>query len=139
LESGADYILQLLGVTGSIAGQSLFGIIRDFSVAISEATGIPTFLIHILFVEVLIQIIFELIQMIKKPGHMDCIYEKIYKFLDYIPNWILTDIFPSGFLHLILRVIFAPARILFYLITAIIGTIYCDLISPNSDDCKKNC
>jgi len=136
-ETGATYILQFLGFTGSVAGQSIFGLGKDFVSAISESTGISPFVLYILLAELIFQIIYVLLEEFDLDGskNWNCILKKIYKVLDAPFGWLTDDIFPSGFFHDILTVMFIPFRLLIFLTTVLVGTIYCDY--SNDPLCKS--
>jgi len=128
-ETGGTYILQFVGFTGDLAGQSLMGLGTDVADSISNGTGIPTVLVYILLAEVILQILLKLVEKYSaNPSHWNCVTREIYSTLDTPFEWLTTTIFSKGLFHILLELLFSPFRILIWLVAIFFGTIFCDTI-----------
>lgn len=125
-ESGANYILQFLGFTGSIAGQSLFGLASDLVTSLAATSGVPSFVFYVLFGELAVEVLLKLSEDIKNnSGSESCVFHDIYYVLDYPLYWLASVIFPTGIVHDLLSLLFLPPRIFLYLFSDIVSAIYC--------------
>lgn len=132
-ETGATYILQFLGFSGSLAGQSLFGIGKDLVDSFNARTGIPEVLLYVLLAEIILEIFLKIMEKYSSdPEDWNCFIRGIYRTFDTPFEWLTGTIFKKGIFHVLLELLFSPFRILIGLFSILFGTIYCDTIGSES-------